>query len=141
MRNRWAAAAVAWLALIFFSSTSIAGERSERAYEWVATTLLHEVPHLKSNDWLHFLAAKSVHVTLFTVFAIFLWNAIPVFRWHFALVILIGLVTGICSELLQRLFPNRDPAVRDVLINLGATTLGATIMWLRSRRALSPETH
>ena len=139
MHNRWAMAAVAWLALILFSSTSIAGERSERAYEWVATTILHHPPHARGEDWLHFLAAKSVHVTLFTVFAILLWNALPVLRWKFTLVVLIGLVTGTCSELLQRLFPNRDPAVRDVLINLAATLLGATIMWAGTRRALSPK--
>lgn len=140
MHKRWAVAAVAWLALIFFSSTSIAGERSERAYEWVAITLLRHPPHHGGEDWLHFLAAKSVHLTLFTVFAILLWNALPALRWKFALIISIGLATGICSELLQRLFPDRDPAVRDVLINLGATILGATIMWLRTRRPLSPET-
>lgn len=140
MHKGWVIAALAWLSLIFFSSTSIAGERSERAYEWVATILLRHPPHPHGEDWLHFLAAKSVHVTLFTVFAILLWKVLPENRWHFALVISIGLVTGICSELLQRLFPNRDPAVRDVLINLAATILGATIMWTSARRALSPKT-
>lgn len=141
MHKRWTLAALSWLALIFFSSTSYAGQWCERAYDSVLGTPYGTV-HVPGTPehLLHFLAQKTVHVTLFTVFAMLLWKALPESRWHFALVISIGLVTGICSELLQMLFPGRDPAVRDALINLGGTILGATIMRAGTTPALKPKT-
>ena len=91
---------------------------------------------LASSDTVHFMAEKSVHVFLFVVLAILLWNAIPNVRRKFTSILLIGFAVGSCSELLQQFFPGRDPELRDVGIDVAATATGAIISWFlfRSKR-------
>ncbi len=125
--NVWAWAAVAWIGVIFFSSTSVAGQSSEEAF----TALSHLLPHLQpgtsSYDVVHLLADKSVHICLFAVFAILLWGALGNITKKIGWILLIGALIGSCSELLQNFFPGRDPAIRDVLINIGGTALGVIV--------------
>lgn len=136
--NPWAVAVVAWIGVIFFSSTSIAAESCETAFRFVSGILF---PHLRTEDvsygWLHLVADKGFHVALFFVLATLLWNLLSNPRWKKARILLAGAVVGSCSEFLQRFFPGRDPAIRDVLINIGGTALGIaamlTITRLRSR--------
>jgi VanZ family protein len=123
--NSWWSAVIGWIGLIFFSSTSIAGNSSERAFQYLVRLFLrHLRPGSPSYGHVHYLAHKSVHVTLFFVLALLLWKALSNSRWKPAIVILIGAVVGSSSEILQRFFVGRDPAVWDVLINVGATALG-----------------
>jgi VanZ family protein len=131
-------AVTSWTALIFFSSTSLAERLSEEAFNALSALLFQSwrsAPGLYHP--IHLLADKGVHVSLFAVFAVLLWNALPEFVHKLGYVILAGTVVGCGSEFLQRFFPGRDPAWRDVCINAAATALGAVIsLWLSERTAV-----
>jgi VanZ family protein len=123
---KWRFAVIAWIALIFFSSTSLAGRWCEQLYRGMSSLLAWGLPSINaSSPWLHFAASKSVHLTLFAVFGILMWQAASS-RAPFreAVVLLSGLAIGSCSEFLQSFFPDRDPALRDVGINVVGTALG-----------------
>lgn len=124
----WVITVICWIALIFFSSTSLAGHLSEQAYTALSNLLFGgwtSAPGPESP--LHLIADKGVHVTLFAVFALFLWQALPGMPRKLGYVILAGAILGCCSEFLQSFFPDRDPALRDVCINAAGTALGAVI--------------
>jgi VanZ family protein len=70
------------------------------------------------------LADKGVHVSLFFVLALLLWRILPDVQWKIARILLFGAAVGSASEFLQSFFPGRDPALRDVLINIGGTAVG-----------------
>jgi VanZ family protein len=124
----WLFAVIGWIGVIFFSSTSLAAEWCEGGFSYVSTLLFSNVrPDTSSYSWLHLLADKGLHVTLFVVLALLLWKAIPAVRGKAAAVLFVGLVVGSCSEFLQRFFPGRDPAIRDVLINLAGTAIGVLV--------------
>jgi VanZ family protein len=72
----------------------------------------------------HLLADKGFHVTLFCVLAVLLWQALRHSEKKIWVILLSGAAVGSCSEFLQRFFPGRDPAIRDVLINIGGTAIG-----------------
>ncbi len=122
--NVWAWAAVAWIGVIFFSSSSLAGQSSEEAFSALSHLLTHLQPGTSSYDVVHLMADKSVHVGLFAIFAILLWGALEKGSKKIGWILLMGALVGSCSELLQNIFPGRDPAIRDVLINIGGTALG-----------------
>lgn len=126
--NRWGWAAIAWVGVIFFSSTSQALSLCEGGFQWMTTAVfgVQVAQHPSYGVW-HLLADKGLHVTLFTVLAILLWQAIPDVKWKVARVLGVGLVVGSCSEFLQSFFPDRDPAIRDVLINVSGTALGIVL--------------
>ena len=132
--NPWAVAVFAWIGVIFFSSTSIAGEWSEIVFTSIAGLLFG---NLRTEDTsyglVHLLADKGFHVALFCVLAILLWNLFSNSRWKEARILIAGAVVGSCSEFLQRFFPGRDPAIRDVLINIGGTALGIAAMLTMAR--------
>ena len=115
----WMFVTIAWTAFIFFSSTSTAARWCEHVY----FTFSHYA-YRGTNNWLHFLAEKSVHVGLFVMLAILLWKTIPDASWKTPAILLCGLSIGCFSEFLQGFFPDRDPALRDVLINLAGTIAG-----------------
>lgn len=126
--NAWLWAAIAWIGLIFFSSTTVAGESSEEAFSALSQLFVkHLQPGTSSYDIVHLLADKSVHVALFFIFAVLLWRALPNAPGKIVFIVIAGAVIGSCSELLQIIFPARDPAIRDVLINIGGTALGAGV--------------
>ena len=123
----WLAATGVWITLILFSSTSLASKYCERAFAWIYGSTVGK--HFASNealDLLHFIAEKGLHLTLFFVLGILLWQVFTAPRWRrLAEVVIVGLIVGTASELLQRFFPDRDPAIRDVLINVVGAFLGA----------------
>lgn len=131
--NAWAWAAFAWVGVIFFSSTSLAGKSSEEAFSALSHLFTHLQPGTSSYDVMHLLADKSVHIALFTVFAVLLWGALSRIPKKVLWILLIGAFIGSCSELLQNFFPGRDPAIRDVLINIGGTGLGIGVSALISK--------
>jgi VanZ family protein len=113
------------MGVIFFSSTSLASEWAEQFFGFLGKTIFDDLrPDTSSYDIIHLLTDKGFHITLFFVLAILLWRAIPAIDRKASLIIFIGLVTGALSEILQGFFPNRDPAIRDVLINAGGTVIG-----------------
>ena len=82
-------------------------------------------------SFVHLLADKGFHVTLFLVLAVLLWKALPPGSWKVAGILILGAIMGSASEFLQSFFPGRDPAIRDVLINIAGTAIGATLVaWL-----------
>ena len=135
--NAWAWAAVDWEGVIFFSSTSLAGQSSEEAFSALSHLFTHLQPGTSSYNVMHLLADKSVHIALFTVFAVLLWGALSRIPKKVLWILLIGAFIGSCSELLQNFFPGRDPAIRDVLINIGGTGLGIGVSALISKLRLS----
>ncbi len=74
----------------------------------------------------HFVIEKGSHLAMYFGFGFILSIAWPgASKRKFLWICLTGLAMGIASELLQFLFPGRDPALRDVAINLAGTVLGA----------------
>ena len=71
-----------------------------------------------------FIAEKSIHVALFTGLAMTLWASFKRARHRTIYVVATGFALGCCSELFQRIFPTRDPSIRDVLINWSAVIIG-----------------
>lgn len=134
-RALWLTASAAWTLLILFSSTSVASEYCERAFSWIyGATIGKHFTSDKTFDWLHFAAEKSVHLTLFFVLGVLLWQLFSSpRRRRLAEVVLVGLIVGSSSELLQTFFPGRDPAIRDVLINVVGAFLGAAVCASRAR--------
>lgn len=131
----WWFAVAGWLGVIAFSSTSAAGQDSEQAFYSLSTVLFRFLhPNYTEYRVIHFIADKGVHVTMFVVLAILLWQAIPRGHWKAAAILVAGGFVGSCSEILQSFYPDRDPAVRDVLINIGGTALGLAICFAVSRR-------
>ena len=120
---------VLWIGVIFFSSTSLAAQWCEELFATLSSMLL---PHLSaahpSYKHLHFIAEKSVHVTLFMLFAVLLWNAIPNKPRKITAIFLSSLLVACMAEFIQFFFPGRDPALRDVMIDLGGTAIGVGII-------------
>src|SRR5437764_14425026 len=115
----WMGACVAWVAILLFSSTSWAGRVSDRAFTRYITRHIrpYDKYDLYSRYHAHFLAEKDVHLIMFAVLGILLWRILPEMPSKAITVFLLGALVGCCSELSQSLFPGRDPAVRDALIN------------------------
>ncbi len=122
----WRAAAAGWIGVIFFSSTSSAGRWSEDLFRLLSSVLFGRMIREGStaSSVLFLLADKGFHVSLFSVLALLLWRAIPEGTKKPVAIVLAGCLVGSASEFLQLFFPGRDPAIRDVLINLAGTVLG-----------------
>jgi len=134
--NGWIVALILWLGVIFFSSTSLAAQWCERVFRFLSAIIFNQLhPDESSYGLIHLLADKSVHVGMFLVLALLLWRILPDAQWKIARILLCGAVVGSASEFLQRFFPGRDPAVRDVLINVAGTAVGVAVSlaWIRYR--------
>ena len=129
----WTAILGIWLGVIFFSSTSIAGKTSDRAFSQFFAAYLHRFDkHDMYHQYhIHFLAEKNVHVMMFVVLAMLLWRMLPDTPGKVGIVFLSGVFIGCCSEVAQCFFPGRDPAVRDVLLNMAGTGIGTVISFSR----------
>ncbi len=126
--NGWIWAVVLWIGVIFFSSTSLALKWAEEFFRFLSGLFLSQLPPESSSyGVIHLLADKGFHVSLFCVLAVLLWLALPNMAWKGWVIVLCGAVVGSCSEFLQRFFPDRDPAIRDVIINIGGTAVGLAI--------------
>ena len=128
LKDPWHWAVLAWIGTIFFSSTSLAAKWCEEAFQSVTGFFFGGLgPHVPYYGLVHLLADKGLHVTLFLILAILLWKSIPQGRWKIEEILVCGAFVGSCSEFLQRFFPGRDPAIRDVMINVGGTALGVLV--------------
>lgn len=112
------------LALVFFSSTGLAGEASEYAFHFY-TSLLGRFP---AGAGPHLLAEKAVHFTLFFSLGFWLYECLGGHRaerfWKAAV---LCLVVGLLSEMLQSLFPGRHPSLADIMLNGISATLAAAL--------------
>jgi VanZ family protein len=125
---------VAWIGVIFFSSTSAASLWCESAFSYLSGIFISDVSRdSKSFGAIHLAADKGLHLTLFAVLALLLYQAMANPRYKVARILSFGLLVGCCSEYLQSFFPDRDPAIRDVFINLAGAALGVliSIFWTR----------
>jgi VanZ family protein len=136
-------AALGWLLLILFSSSSLAAIWSDLGFRWLALRLLGNSLQEGQPFYvaLSFAAEKSFHLFVFAVFAMLFWKMIPDVPWKFAWVVAAGSVLGTASELLQSRFPGRDPTLRDILINIAGATAGAAISLTFGKRRLSHPEH
>jgi VanZ family protein len=134
--NGWILAVAAWVGLIFFSSTSLASQWCEQAFHFLSTMIFSRFgPDDSPYGLLHLLADKGVHVSLFFVLALLLWKTLPNAQWKIARILMLGATVGSASEFLQSFFPGRDPALRDVLINIAGTAVGVgvSVTWIKRR--------
>ena len=123
--NAWIWAVIAWIGVIFFSSTSLASKWAESTFRYFSDQLFSQLQNSPDSFGIvHLLADKGFHVSLFCILAIFLWQALSPSSNKNWVILLCGAVVGSCSEFLQRFFPDRDPAIRDVFINIAGTALG-----------------
>lgn len=127
----------AWVVVILFSSTSLAGRLSDHAFISFASVFPDPLQHNHSvlSD-LYVVAEKSFHLLLFSTLGFLLWNVIPNACRKFTLILFAGLVIGSLSETVQLFFPDRDPTFRDVLIDLVGTVIGAMLARAINRRQL-----
>jgi VanZ family protein len=125
--------ALAWIALIFFSSTSLAARWCEQAFRLLFGPS-SSTPQTRYQI-LHFLAEKSLHVMLFAVLGWLLWKALPPARGKLVAILLAGLLVGSSSEFLQGFFPGRDPAIRDVLLNFTSMAVVTCVMSIKLGRS------
>ena len=127
----------AWVVVILFSSTSLAGRLSDHAFISVATVFPDPLQHNHSavSD-LYVIAEKSFHLLLFSTLGFLLWKVISDLSRKFTLILFVGLVIGSLSEAVQLFFPDRDPTLRDVLIDVVGTAMGALLARAISRRQL-----
>ncbi|MGI9073115.1 MAG: VanZ family protein [Bryobacteraceae bacterium] len=133
--NGWILAVIAWVGVIFFSSTSLASQWCEQAFHFLSAMIFGHLGPDSSYGLIHLLADKGVHVSLFCVLALLLWRSLPDVRWKTARILLVGAAVGSASEFLQSFFPGRDPALRDVLINVAGTAfgIGVSVAWIKHR--------
>jgi VanZ family protein len=127
---------IAWVGVIFFSSTSLASQWCEQAFHFLSAMLFNHLrPDDSSYGLIHLLADKGLHVSLFFVLALLLWKILPDAQWKIARILLFGAAVGSTSEFLQSFFPGRDPALRDVLINVAGTAfgVGVSVAWIKHR--------
>jgi VanZ family protein len=113
------------LGAIGLSCTDSAGVWSGNTFDDVFLPLL-----ASSNGTyrtVRLVAEKSVHITLFAGLAATLWNSLGSARLRRTYTVIAGFALGCSSELFQRLFPTRDPSIRDVLINWSGVILGVAI--------------
>jgi VanZ family protein len=133
-RNGWTLALIVWIGLIFLSSTAFAAQWCEDAFRFLSAVMFGNLLRDNSSYGLiHLLADKSVHVTLFLVFALLLWRVLPNTAWRIPAILVSGALVGSASEVLQRFFPGRDPALRDVAINICSTAIGTAlcVTWVK----------
>jgi len=121
-----------WIAVIFVSSTSVA-EVCDSAFQ----ATYHKIcsrwdPQNLNYQCVHFIAEKSVHVVLFFALSSLLWKIIPAAASKEVVILGIVSTTGCASELIQTLFPKRDPTIRDVLIDVGGAVLGLVMVRVAS---------
>ena len=124
----WYPAVCAWVGVILFSSTALAQQYCYLAFDALHRWLLGGGAGAGPGGeylLLRALASKALHLALFFLLAVLLSRVVSGSRTQrFVHIVAIGLLTGCASETLQAFFPGRDPALRDVLINVFGTALG-----------------
>lgn len=81
----------------------------------------------------------SLHIIEYGVFSVLLYIAISntrfIYKWAFALTVIVGLIFGISDELYQSLIPGRRFNPLDILSDEIGIILGAIIAHIRYRRS------
>jgi hypothetical protein len=115
------------LGVIALSCTDAAGGWCSKAFDSVFRSWVSQG---QEAFWtIRFLAEKSVHVTMFTILGAVLSAAFHGVKREAVLALTAGCAIGCCSELFQRLFPTRDPSIRDVLIHWSSVSVGVALSY------------
>lgn len=113
------------IALILFSSTSVAGRWSDQGFDDIYVfVLIGLAPHAPPYALMHMTAEKGLHCILFGTLGMLLWRIVPNRAGKIWLILASGAVVGMGSEVLQMYFPHRDPMVKDVILNVAAAAMG-----------------
>lgn len=116
---------LAFTALIILSSTKVAGDASEYAFNFYLSSLASI--HVFGDALPHLLAAKGIHFLLFFSLGTWLFRSLQLSRVQKLWVtIFICLLIGTVSEVLQR-FTARDSSFADLVLNLASGTLAAVL--------------
>jgi VanZ family protein len=135
-RNPWRWALIGWIAVIFLSSTAIAGQWADRSFDYLLTLIsLNSAPPERWYEVIYTLAEKGLHLVLFMSLAVLLWKAVPAHARKALVIVGGGAVIGSSSELIQCFFRGRDPGFGDVAINVGGTVLGLIVAQALRRNA------
>ncbi len=109
--------------LVFFSSTRYAADACEYAYRFYRGAI-----GLPGGSWLHLIADKGIHFTLFFSLGMILYLAAGGTRLQrLVWVAAICLAVGSLSEVVQSFFPGRDPSVADTILNAASGALAASL--------------
>ncbi|WP_255473313.1 VanZ family protein [Planomicrobium sp. CPCC 101110] len=129
------AAAVSWMALIFFLSSQPATDSSELSsgiVEVILTAAEKVMPEVKEHiDTLHHIVRKNAHFTIYLVLGILMINALKQSfvstckSTIYALSISAAFASS--DELHQFFVPGRGPAMTDVLIDSAGAAVGIAI--------------
>ena len=113
------------LAVIFLSSTRLAGEASEYAFRYYGALL---GLRLSSGGISHLLVQKGVHFLLFFWLGISLYYSLRIGRLQrFAWAAMICLLAAFSSEGLQLFVPGRHASVGDIVLNAASGVLATAV--------------
>jgi VanZ family protein len=115
------------LGAIFFSSSSAAAAFCDDIFIRIFAGLTNH----ETRAATHFVLEKAVHVTLFLIFGLLMMNVVsarPARR--IAVVFFSAVAVGSAAEYLQTFFAGRDPAIRDVVIDVCGASIGIAISLL-----------
>jgi VanZ family protein len=135
----WLILSVLWTGVIFYGSTTSAERLCDRALGSVLALLS---PSTALDDGLppnYFWEKKAIHVALFFTLA-FLLSRTSAHTPHLTpgFIVLLGAAVGTASEVFQFVFPTREPAVRDALLNTAAVCAGVLAFHPWGRRQAKP---
>jgi VanZ family protein len=115
------------LGTIFFSSSSAAAAFCDDMF----TSIFAGVTNHETRAATHFVLEKGVHITLFLIFGLLLMGAVRALpAWRISVVFFSAMVVGSAAEYLQTFFAGRDPAIRDVAIDVCGASIGIAISLL-----------
>ena len=124
-KARWLAVVVAWITIVFLSSSNLAAKIADSVFYYVVVRGI-ETTWGHPPSWLRFGAEKGVHIFLFLVLGFLLVSYCQKTghpRAGYA--VAAGVLIAMSSEALQALVPGRDPNMRDVVINCTGVSIGA----------------
>lgn len=132
----WRAASILWIVLILYSSTATAERFCDKAYDEVLACIAgNRGLSVDAEDNDRFWPKKIMHSALFIILGYLLVKAAGHSTESTAVyTIALGTVVGISSELVQLGFPSREPAIRDVLINIGSLVTTMIVFQKRMKK-------
>lgn len=116
------------VAAIALSCTDSSGQWCGRTFDQGFRYLFGAGASARVYLTIRLIAEKSVHLTLYIGLSGALWVCSRRVRHRTICALTVGFAIGVCSELFQMLFPTRDPAVRDVLINWSGIVTGLSLI-------------
>ena len=129
--------AILWIVLVLSASTNAAEAMCDDVLSRIEHFLYPDEPAADDGGAPdRFWQKKAIHVVLFAGLAVLVSRALtgtPGAVWMFTVFIVVVVGTG--SEAIQFIYPGREPALHDVLLNAASGGLTASVLILNRRRA------